>query len=47
MTPHWLKLRWPVTATALGGMALAGLERFRKHPIQVKLELNMPMAVQI
>ena len=28
-------------------MALAGLERFSKYPIQVKLELNMPMAVQI
>lgn len=38
MTPLWLKLRWPVTALALGGMALAGLVHLSKHPIQVKLE---------
>ena len=50
MTPHWLKLRWPVTALALGGMALAGVMRFTE-PLQlsgkVKGELNMPRAVQI
>jgi hypothetical protein len=38
MTPLWLKLRWQVTALALGGMALAGLVHLSKHPIQVKLE---------
>ena len=47
MTPHWLKLRWPVTALALGGMALAGLVRLSKHPIQVKLEHSFTEPLQL
>ena len=47
MTPLWLKLRWPVTALALGGMALAGLERLSKHPIQVKLEHSFTEPLQL
>ena len=47
MTPHWLKLRWPFTALALGGMALAGLVRLSKHPIQVKLEHSFVEPLQL
>ena len=47
MTPHWLKLRWPVTALALGGMALAGLVRLTHHPIQVKLEHSFTEPLQL
>ena len=47
MTPHWLKLRWPVTALALGGMALAGLVRLSQHPIQVKLEHSFTEPLQL
>jgi 5-enolpyruvylshikimate-3-phosphate synthase len=47
MTHHWLKLRWPVTALALGGMALAGLVRLTHHPIQVKLDLSFTLPLQL
>lgn len=47
MTPHWLNLRWPVTALTLGGMALAGLVRLTHNPIKVKLELNFTEPLQI
>ena len=47
MTHHWLKLRWPVTALALGGMALAGLVRLTHHPIQVKLDLSFTEPLQL
>ena len=47
MTPHWLKLRWPVTALALGGMALAGVMRLSQHPIQVKLEHSFTEPLQL
>lgn len=47
MTPHWLKLRWPVTALALGFMALAGLVRLSQHPIQVKLEHTFTEPLQL
>ena len=47
MTPHWLKLRWPVTAIALGGMALAGLARLTHHPIRVKLDISFTEPLQL
>ncbi|MCP9806562.1 hypothetical protein KBY71_08545 [Cyanobium sp. T1B-Tous] len=47
MTPLWLKLRWPVTALALGGMALAGVMRLSQHPIQVKLEHSFTEPLQL
>lgn len=47
MNPHWLKLRWPVTALALGGMLLAGLVRLSQHPIQVKLEHSFAEPLQL
>jgi hypothetical protein len=47
ITPHWLKLRWPITALALGAMALAGLVRLGQHPIQVKLEHSFTEPLQL
>ncbi|MBM5806853.1 MAG: hypothetical protein FJ056_04060 [Cyanobacteria bacterium M_surface_10_m2_179] len=37
MTAHWVKLRWPITLVALGGMALTAVVRLGDRPIQVKL----------
>jgi len=47
MTPHWLQLRWPITALALGTMALAGLVRLSHHPIQVRLEHSFTEPLQL
>ncbi|MEN9861986.1 MAG: hypothetical protein ACO3FK_01655 [Vulcanococcus sp.] len=37
MQPHWHKLRWPITALALGSMAYAGLLHITRHPLEVRL----------
>ncbi|MEN9767254.1 hypothetical protein [Vulcanococcus sp.] len=40
MEPHWLKLRWPLTVLALGGMVSGLLLRSSSHPIQLRLQLS-------
>jgi hypothetical protein len=40
MDPHWLKLRWPITVLALGGMVVGLLWRSQQDPIQLRLVLS-------
>ena len=40
MNPQWLRLRWPLTVLALGGMATALLMRSSQHPIQLRLVVS-------
>lgn len=40
MDPQWLKLRWPITALVLGGMATGLLVRSSSHPIQLRLVVS-------